>query len=79
MGDEFHSLVNQQASMPKCDPKKKAAIGDQNFLCSTKQHTKHYSCSFSAICSPPKEHKKNSATVKGDELCYTRTLLIVKK
>jgi hypothetical protein len=36
MGDEFHSLVNQQASMPKCDPKKKAAIGDQNFLCSTK-------------------------------------------
>jgi hypothetical protein len=67
MGDEFHSLVNQQASMPKCDPKNKAAVGNQNFLGSTKQHNKHCSCSFTEICSPPKEHKKKSATVKGDE------------
>jgi hypothetical protein len=67
MGDEFHPLVIQQASMPMCDPKKKAAVGDQNFLGSTKQHNKHCSRSFSEICSPPKEHKKNFATVKGDE------------
>jgi hypothetical protein len=67
MGDEFHPLVNQQSSMPKCDPKKKAAVGDQNFLGSTKQHNKHCSPSFSEICSPHKEHKKKSAAVKGDE------------
>jgi hypothetical protein len=36
MGDKFHTLLNQQASMPKCDPKKKVAVGDQNFLGSTK-------------------------------------------
>jgi hypothetical protein len=36
MGDEFHPLVNQQASMPMCDLKNKAAVGDQNFLGSTK-------------------------------------------
>jgi hypothetical protein len=67
MGNEFHPLVNQQASLPKCDPKNKAAIGDQNFLGSSKQHNKHCSRSFSKICSPPKEHKKNSAAVNGDE------------
>jgi hypothetical protein len=67
MGDEFHPLVNQQASMPKCDPKNKATVGDQNFLGSTKQHNKHYSRSFFEICSPPKEHKKKSAAIKGDE------------
>jgi hypothetical protein len=67
IGDEFHLQVNQQASMPKCHPKNKAAVGDQNFLGSTKQHNKHCSRSFSEICSPPKEHKKKSAAVKGDE------------
>jgi hypothetical protein len=67
MGDEFHPLVNQQASMPKCDPKNKAIVGDQNFLGSTKHHNKHCSRLFSEICSPPEEHKKKSAAVKGDE------------
>jgi hypothetical protein len=67
MGVEFHSLVNQQASMPKCDPKKKAIVGDQNFLGSTKQDNKLCSRSFSKICSPPKEYKKISAIAKGDQ------------
>jgi hypothetical protein len=31
MGNEFHPVVNQTASMPKCEPKKKATVGDQNF------------------------------------------------
>jgi hypothetical protein len=67
MGDGFHLLVNQQASMLKCDQKKKAAVGDQNFLGATKLHNKHCYHSFSEICSPPKEHKRKSAVVKGDE------------
>jgi hypothetical protein len=67
MSDEFHPVVNQQASMPKCDPKKKAVVGDQNFLGSTKQHNKHCSRLFSEICSLPKEQKKKYAAVSGDE------------
>jgi hypothetical protein len=51
----------------KCDQKKKAAVGDQNFLGATKLHNKHCYHSFSEICSPPKEHKRKSAVVKGDE------------
>jgi hypothetical protein len=56
-------LVNQQASMPKCDQKKKVVVGGQNFLGATKQHNKHCYHSFSEICSP-KEHKKKSDVVK---------------
>jgi hypothetical protein len=67
MSDEFHLLVNQQASMPKCDQKKKVVVGGQNFLGATKQHNKHCYHSFSEICSPPKEHKKKSDVVKWDE------------
>jgi hypothetical protein len=60
MGDEFHPLLNQQASMAKCDPKKKPSVGEQNFLGSTKQLNKHCSHSFSEIYSPPKEQKKRN-------------------
>jgi hypothetical protein len=67
MGNEFHPVVNQTASMPKCEPKNKATVGDQNFLGSTKQHNKHCSCLFSKICSPPKAQKKKYAAVHGDE------------
>jgi hypothetical protein len=61
------SSVNQQASMPKCDPKKKSIVGGQNFLGSTKQHNKQCFCLFSKICSPLNEHNKKYATIKGDE------------